>query len=69
MFIDDFPQNSIRVNLAKLCYFQDCSLGTESGFNSPINIPPVHDSEDPNFIFDDLEHHAILSDAEFPITL
>jgi hypothetical protein len=45
------------------------SLNRESCFDSPVNIPAVHDREDPNFIFDDPKHHAIVSDAEFPVTL
>ena len=49
--------------------FDDGLLNRESCFDSLVNIPPVHDREDPHFIFDDPKHHAIVSDPEFPITL
>ena len=45
------------------CQSVDCSLYRESFFNSLINIPSVHDSEDPNFSFDDPKHYAIISNA------
>ena len=49
--------------------FFDCLLSREAFFNSLVNIPPVHNTEDPNFVFDDPEHHAIITNAQFPIPL
>ena len=39
------------------------SLNRQAFVNSLVHVSPVHDAEYPNFVFDDLKHYAIVSDA------
>jgi len=39
------------------------SLSNDSFFDSLINVPPVHDTENPHLVFDDSKHYAIIADT------